>query len=236
MSWRTNKAHDDGYEFDDTNTSKYLKSDKGRLTDWEKELKARRAYEDEDRMIQNKLEPEELKRQQEKNKRMQKLIQTDPEFRKAYFNRLHRGQTEYQADTDQANAEEAERLQSIWHQEDQEKRQSNPWSILTDKLLDGVRTLPGVGEIASEVGHVAKDYLEEGGKLAIQHVQIKADIPYKQALKMARNILHTKKRFKEKIIGEHYHFRNIPKSHIKPRSFRGKKINEDVTLIFGEPY
>ena len=72
-----------------------------------------------------------------------------------------------------------------------------------------------------------------GAGLTIHSVQVDQNIPFLEARKIAHHILKTKRHFKEKIIGTHYHFKNRPKTHFKPRSWRTKKVNDDVNIVFG---
>jgi hypothetical protein len=92
--------------------------------------------------------------------------------------------------------------------------------------------VPKVARTLTDLGGIW-DHIT-GGKLTIQHIKINGKMPFIEARKHARSILKTKRHFKEKMVGTKWHFKNIPKSHFKKGSFRSKKINDNITLVFGE--
>jgi hypothetical protein len=94
------------------------------------------------------------------------------------------------------------------------------------------KAITTLGAVADNVKDKVKNLF--GGDLVIHRVNVNKNLPFEQALKHARNILKTKRKFKEKVVGNSYHFRNIPKTHFKPRSWKSKKINDDITIVFGE--
>lgn len=53
------------------------------------------------------------------------------------------------------------------------------------------------------------------------------------ARKHARKIMEKEKVPKPMESEDSYRFKNIPRSYFKPDSFRSKKINETLTLVFG---
>jgi len=60
-------------------------------------------------------------------------------------------------------------------------------------------------------------------------------IPLEKAKEIAQGIIKNKNRtFYRVTENSSYRFRNISKQKFKPESFRSKKINDDITLIFGD--
>lgn len=84
----------------------------------------------------------------------------------------------------------------------------------------------------TDAGMIADNIM--GGNLTIHRVNVNKNVPFEQALKHAQNILKTKRKFKQKEVGNNWHFRAIPKTKFKPRSWKSKKINDDITLVFGQ--
>jgi len=64
-------------------------------------------------------------------------------------------------------------------------------------------------------------------------VLIKSDMPMAEALKMAKEISGKRKLFHRQT-KMHHRFRNIPKTKFEKKSFRSKKINDNITLVFGK--
>ena len=73
-----------------------------------------------------------------------------------------------------------------------------------------------------------------GAGLVIQHIQVKKTVPFTEAMKHAQHILKTKRKFKEKVVGQSWHFKAIPKTKIKKGTFRTKKINGTISIVLGE--
>lgn len=90
-----------------------------------------------------------------------------------------------------------------------------------------------IADTVTNIGNVASK-LMGNGKYVIHRVNVNKDIPFEEARKHAQNILKTKRQFKEKIVGNNYHFRSIPKTHFKKGSFRTKRINKDISIILAE--
>jgi hypothetical protein len=59
-------------------------------------------------------------------------------------------------------------------------------------------------------------------------------IPLEKAKEIAQGIIKNKNRTFYRLTENSYRFRNIPKQKFKPETFRSKKINDDITLIFGD--
>ena len=68
---------------------------------------------------------------------------------------------------------------------------------------------------------------------AIHAVLIDKSIPFEEAFKEAQNIIKKKKFFHRESKNQ-YRFRNIAKQKFEPRSFKSKKVNENLTLVFGK--
>jgi len=64
-------------------------------------------------------------------------------------------------------------------------------------------------------------------------VVIKKPIELDEARKMAREYIPTNKKFYRET-DQSYRFRAIPKTKFVKKSFRTKKINKNLSLIFGE--
>jgi len=67
----------------------------------------------------------------------------------------------------------------------------------------------------------------------LQVVIVKKGVGLEKARKIARDIIK-----RDNIImretSDSYRFRNIIKTKFKPDSFKTKKVNEDISLVFGE--
>jgi hypothetical protein len=67
----------------------------------------------------------------------------------------------------------------------------------------------------------------------IHSVNVNKNVPFEEAFLHAQNILKKKKFFHRETKNQ-YRFRNIPKTKFEPKTYRSKKINKDITLIFGK--
>ena len=63
-------------------------------------------------------------------------------------------------------------------------------------------------------------------------VIISRNIPIEKAKKIAKQFIHGNRHF-YRITKNNYRFRNIPKTKFQKKTFRSKKINEYITLIYG---
>ncbi len=79
-------------------------------------------------------------------------------------------------------------------------------------------------------GHPAE---MEDRSWGLHAVIIKKSVPAEDAVEMARDIIK-KPDFKKRETKASYRFRAIPKTKFVPKMFRSKKINKDITLVFGE--
>jgi hypothetical protein len=65
-------------------------------------------------------------------------------------------------------------------------------------------------------------------------VIISKNIPLDEAIKISQEIINNKKRTFYRETKNSYRFRNIPKTKFDKKTFRSKKINKNITLIFGD--
>ena len=70
-------------------------------------------------------------------------------------------------------------------------------------------------------------------KLYLQAVVVDKAVGFEKAKKLSQEIIKNKKRNVVRETSESYRFRNIPKTKFKVGSFVSKKLNEQVTLVFG---
>ena len=70
-------------------------------------------------------------------------------------------------------------------------------------------------------------------KLFLHAVIIQKSVGLEDARRMAQNVIRNKKKNYYRETEESYRFRNIPKTAFKPGSFVSKKVNENMTLVFG---
>jgi len=78
---------------------------------------------------------------------------------------------------------------------------------------------------------IIKHYHNLGYKL--HDVVINKDVPFEIAVKEAHKIIKGNKHYYRETKNT-YRFRNIAKEKFKPNTFRSKKINKHITLIFGQ--
>jgi hypothetical protein len=74
---------------------------------------------------------------------------------------------------------------------------------------------------------------DENKPWALHAVIIKKSVPKEDALRHAENIIK-KKEFKARETKLTWRFRALPKTKFKKEKFRSKKVNKDITLVFGE--
>ena len=93
------------------------------------------------------------------------------------------------------------------------------------------KTLTDIGaSVEKAVG--GDEFEKEGFKL--HAIIIKSSIPFEEAQKMAQDVIKDKKKTFYRMTMKSYRFRAIPKTKFKKGSFRTKKVNKDMSLIFGE--
>jgi len=71
-------------------------------------------------------------------------------------------------------------------------------------------------------------------KLYLQTVIVDKSVGFDEAKKISQQIIKNKKRNVYRETSESFRFRNIPKTKFKVGSFVSKKLNDKVTLVFGE--
>lgn len=68
---------------------------------------------------------------------------------------------------------------------------------------------------------------------ALHAVLVKKSLPFEEAFKEAQHIIKKKKFFHRETKNE-YRFRNLPKQKFESKSFKSKKVNDKITLVFGK--
>ena len=66
----------------------------------------------------------------------------------------------------------------------------------------------------------------------LQVVIVKKGVGLEKARKIARDIIKTENPYMRET-GDSYRFRNIAKTKFKGDSFKTKKVNDDISLVFG---
>ena len=124
-------------------------------------------------------------------------------------------------------------------------------------LLDVASVIPGVGAVARGLS-TAIDFIPSADKsvsvgegllgrarppkifgngkpngYALHAILIKKSVPLEKAKEHAQEILKSKKQFYRETKNQ-YRFRNIPKTKFIKKTFKSKKINPDITLVFGK--
>ncbi len=69
---------------------------------------------------------------------------------------------------------------------------------------------------------------------ALHSVQISNNLSLDDAKKEAQKFIKDKKKKYHRETTKFYRFRNIAKQKFKPKSFKSKKINDDIVLVYGE--
>jgi hypothetical protein len=85
--------------------------------------------------------------------------------------------------------------------------------------------------VVTDLGAIASQLM--GAGLKIHSVKIKKTVPFDDALKHFHNIVKNKNKKYYKDMKNHYNFRFIPKTKFIPKSFKTKKINNEISLILG---
>lgn len=109
--------------------------------------------------------------------------------------------------------------------------------MLKKDLLKNIETylfIDKSGNIKLKVSEPEKEKSSDSNNgYALHAVLISSSIPFDEAFKEAQNIMKKKKFFHRETKNQ-YRFRNIPKQKFESKSFRSKKINKDITLIYGK--
>ena len=94
---------------------------------------------------------------------------------------------------------------------------------------------PYVGKIMNAVtntGTIVAQLLGKG--LTIHSIKIKKEIPLEKQLEHVRNITKSNKNRMMKEMKNHNNYRIIPKTRFDKTSFRTKKINDKISIVFGK--
>jgi hypothetical protein len=88
----------------------------------------------------------------------------------------------------------------------------------------------------TDIGAVASKLMGKGleGGYQIHSVKVNKKVPFEEALKHFHNITKNNKKSYYKEMKNHYNFRNIPKTKFEAKSYRTKKINPQISIIFGK--
>lgn len=94
-------------------------------------------------------------------------------------------------------------------------------------------TMKAVTDLGAVASKLMGKGLEDGEKLHIHSIKIKKEIPIEKQLEHVRNITKSNKNRMVKEMKNHNNYRIIPKTKFNKDSFRTKKINPDINIVFG---
>lgn len=111
------------------------------------------------------------------------------------------------------------------------------------RLVDAAKRVPDIFRLLRQLdfqfGH-SKKYQDdfrnpsiEMKKLYLHAVVIKKTMELKAAHKKVKEITKRSRVPYMRLTEDSYRFRNIPKTRFDPSSFRTKRINDEISLIFG---
>lgn len=104
---------------------------------------------------------------------------------------------------------------------------------LTNLSKTGLRAF-GFGNMVDKVEtaqNLATGFLGSG--LSLHSVKVKKNVGFTKAKEHSENIAK-RRNMMVKEMKNHYNFRVIPKTQFTPKTFRSKKVNDDITLVFGK--
>jgi hypothetical protein len=101
-------------------------------------------------------------------------------------------------------------------------------------VADLVSNVPGLGTIGNVVssGIGLLGYGKPDG-YELHTVVIKKPIDLVEAKRISKNFITKSKEYNRETKTS-YRFRNIPKQKFEPKSFRTKKVNKQISLIYGK--
>lgn len=106
-----------------------------------------------------------------------------------------------------------------------------------DILLKNVAGyVPEVSRVVTDIGAMASNIADKffGGKLTLHAIKIKkGSMKNEEMIKHAESIAGRKKML-QKEYKNYIGFRVIPKQRFKSKTYRSKKVNENIMLVFGE--
>jgi hypothetical protein len=108
-------------------------------------------------------------------------------------------------------------------------------------FLDVVSLVPGVGTVASALSKgidflPSADATYGGAKkkgFELHAVIVKKPISKEEAIKIGQSVVKSKSKKFVRETSESFRFRNIPKQKFEAKSFKTKKINPQISMIFG---
>jgi hypothetical protein len=95
-------------------------------------------------------------------------------------------------------------------------------------------TMKAVTDIGAVASKLMGKGLEDGEKLHIHSIKINKQVPVEKQLEHVRNITKSNKNRMMKEMKNHNNYRIIPKTKFHKDSFRTKKINSDISIVFGK--
>ena len=69
--------------------------------------------------------------------------------------------------------------------------------------------------------------------MELHAVLVSNRLPIDEAKRISKDFIPASRNY-YRTTAKYYRFRNIPKQRFRKQSFRSKKINDDITLIYGE--
>ena len=94
-------------------------------------------------------------------------------------------------------------------------------------------TMKAVTDIGAVASKLMGKGLEDGEKLHIHSIKINKQVPVEQQLEHVKNITKSNKNRMMKEMKNHNNYRIIPKTKFNKDSFRTKKINPQISIVFG---
>jgi hypothetical protein len=94
---------------------------------------------------------------------------------------------------------------------------------------DVMNTITDMGQIAD---NLMGGSLKDG--FVIHAIKIHNSIPKEEQIRHVQSISKSKKKRLNKLYGEYTSYRIIPKTKFKPRSWKTKKVNDSISIVFGE--
>jgi hypothetical protein len=92
-------------------------------------------------------------------------------------------------------------------------------------------TMKAVTDLGAVASKLMGKGLDDGYK--IHSVKVNKKVPFEEALQHFQNISKSKKSY-YKEMANHYNFRNIPKTKFEPKTYRTKRVNKDISIVFGK--
>ena len=105
-----------------------------------------------------------------------------------------------------------------------------------DKIVERLPSFTSkIAKFTTDLGGIADRLM--GGDLdgfKIHSIKINKNIPIEQQMEHVKNISKSNKQRIMKEMKTHNNYRIIPKTKFIPKSYRTKKINKDISIVFGK--